>query len=263
MECKICATTTSPVFQSLVLNKHTVTYFKCPSCGFLQTEKPYWLEEAYKYSINLTDTGIVVRNQRSVRITTAIIRLFFDQRGKFLDYAGGFGLFTRMMRDVGFDFYWSDPYTRNELARGFESVPGDRYTLATSFESFEHFEAPGPDTLKILEKSDNILATTELLPDPVPPRDWWYYGFHHGQHIALYTRDAFAVLARKLDLNYYNADNFHLLTRRRLPLLGRALFKLPRVKYLLYLISFPLSIGIRSKTLTDRHVLKGNQPVNS
>ncbi len=38
----------------------------------------------------------------------------------FLDYAGGYGVFTRLMRDIGFDFYWHDPYTQNLFANGFE-----------------------------------------------------------------------------------------------------------------------------------------------
>lgn len=251
MECKICGGQSSAVFESVVLRKYTVNYFKCASCGFIQTEDPYWLKEAYEHSINLSDTGIVVRNRRSARIATALIFLFFNRKAKFLDHAGGYGLFTRMMRDTGFDFYWSDPFTPNTLARGFEAKPGTHYELVTSFESFEHFRDPVTEAKGLLESSNNILASTELIPQAVPGMDWWYYGFDHGQHIALYTREAFRALASKLDLHYYNLDNFHLLTRRRLPVWSRFLLAIPNSKYLLYLLSFPLELLMDSKTELD------------
>lgn len=256
MECKICGSPSTVVFQALVLRKYNVTYFKCVSCGFIQTEDPYWLKEAYEHSINISDTGIVMRNRRSTRIATALIFLFFDRKAKFLDHAGGYGLFTRMMRDVGFDFYWSDPFTPNTMARGFEAEPGGHYQLSTSFESFEHFNDPVAETKRLLENSDNILASTELIPLPVPGRQWWYYGFEHGQHIALYTRESFQALASKLNLHYYNLDNFHLLTRRRLPGWGRFLLGLPRSKYVLYLLSFPIGLMLSSRTEEDMMKLK-------
>ena len=257
VKCKICSSEASEVFQATVLKKYKVGYLKCPTCGFIQTENPHWLEEAYQASINLSDTGIVLRNRRAARIATSLILLFFNRRARFLDYAGGFGLFTRMMRDNGFDFFWSDPFTRNELARGFEATLGSRYELATSFESFEHFDDPIGETRKILEWSDNILATTELLPQEVPASNWWYYGFEHGQHISFYTREAFLSLAGQLGMNYYNVDNFHLLTKEPIPAWGNALLGLPFAKYFLYFLSFPLSMLLTSKTFTDMSTLKG------
>ena len=118
--CKICTSETVKVFNTKILNKYYVDYFQCSFCNFVQTEKPYWLEESYQNPMNLTDTGIMLRNERSARIVTSVIFLFFNKSFKFLDYAGGYGVFTRIMRDKGFDFYWDDPYTKNVLSRGFE-----------------------------------------------------------------------------------------------------------------------------------------------
>jgi hypothetical protein len=56
------------------------------------------------------DTGIMQRNLYLSKITAFILLLFFDCRKKFLDYAGGYGVFVRLMRDYGFDFYWYDKY---------------------------------------------------------------------------------------------------------------------------------------------------------
>ncbi|MBS1952288.1 MAG: class I SAM-dependent methyltransferase [Bacteroidetes bacterium] len=257
MTCKICSTESSFLFKTNVLNTYNVSYFKCSACGFIQTEKPYWLEEAYKNPINISDTGIVLRNQRLSRIVTSLIVLLFNRKEKILDYAGGFGLFTRMMRDIGFDFYWSDPYTKNEMARGFEVEPGRKYHLTTTFESFEHFENPRKELETILQFSENIILSTELVPSPVPAAaDWWYYGTEHGQHIALYTKKAFEELARQFGLHYYNLDNVHILTKKPVSVFQRTVLKLPYVKYLLYLTSFFITPFLHSKTFDDMNTYK-------
>ncbi|MBX2914239.1 MAG: class I SAM-dependent methyltransferase [Cyclobacteriaceae bacterium] len=215
--------------------------------------------EAYQNPINISDTGIIVRNYRQSRITTSLIFLFFNRHEKFIDYAGGYGLFTRMMRDIGLDFYWSDPYTANLLAKKFEIEPNRRYHLATSFESFEHFEDPTEGLGKILEIADNIILSTELLPSPTPNiSDWWYYGPEHGQHISIYTQESFKKLAHKFQLHYYNLDNFHLLTKKKITIFGRLLFQFKYAKHILYILSFFIVWIIKSKTLEDMTVSKSS-----
>ena len=109
----------------------------------------------------------------------------------FLDYAGGYGVFTRLMRDIGFDFYWHDPYTQNLFANGFEDdlKSNSKFELLTAFEVFEHLVNPKEELEKMLRFSDTIVFSTELMPQEIPdPEEWWYYGFNHGQHISFYTR---------------------------------------------------------------------------
>src|SRR5690606_16471461 len=137
-----------------ILNKYTVRYYQCPNCEFVQTESPHWLKEAYDSPMNFTDTGIMVRNQRFSRITASLLVLFFDTKAKFLDFAGGYGVFSRIMRDFGFDFYWDDPYTKNLLSRGFERNADENYQVVTTFESFEHFLDPMAEILKITAISE-------------------------------------------------------------------------------------------------------------
>src|SRR5690606_10191648 len=123
----------------------------------------------------------------------------------FLDYAGGYGIFTRIMRDIGFDFYWDDPYTENLLSKGFQKQEADKYEALTTFESFEHFEDPLAEIAKIADISENIIFSTALVPKPLPaPTDWWYYAFEHGQHIAFYSTKTFEVIAERFNLHYYN-----------------------------------------------------------
>jgi 2-polyprenyl-3-methyl-5-hydroxy-6-metoxy-1,4-benzoquinol methylase len=153
MKCRVCNSESNEVFSAKVLNKYNVKYYHCPSCGFLQTEEPYWLNEAYKSAIGIADTGIQKRNQLFAKRSSAIITSLFDTNKKFLDYAGGYGIFVRMMRDKGFDFYWDDPYADNLFAKGFEHNEQNKYELITAFECFEHFTDPINQIQKMLELS--------------------------------------------------------------------------------------------------------------
>jgi len=208
MKCRICGTKSKQLFETKILNKYLIKYFKCDKCGLIQTEKPYWLIEAYKNPINDVDTGLLSRNYSLLSYSSILIYYFFSNKGKFLDYAGGYGVFTRLMRDVGFDFYWYDPMSTNLFAKGFEYRDDMKIELLTAFECFEHFVDPVDDFEKMLKLSKNILFSTSLLPNPLPkPDEWWYYGFDHGQHIAFYTEKTFEYLASKNKLNYINLGN--------------------------------------------------------
>jgi hypothetical protein len=129
-------------------------------------------------------------------VTAALISLLFPNGTRFLDYAGGYGTLVRLMRDRGFDFYWSDPYAKNLHARGFEHVPGSRYDLLTALEVLEHLPNPLEDIARMLDLADNVLVTTELLPEPAPvPPNWWYYAVKGGQHISFYSTDSLRKIA--------------------------------------------------------------------
>ena len=219
--CRICSDSVSEVFSALLLKKHSVKYFQCPKCGYLQTEEPFWLEEAYQTSINYSDTGIMMRSLWHKNIAATLIYFLFNKKGQFLDYSGGYGVFVRLMRDIGFDYYWQDKYTKNMFAEGFESkgMINNQVELLTCFEAFEHFVEPTRELEILLKISHNILLSTELYPEPLPrPDQWWYYGAEHGQHIGFYQKETFQYLADKFSLYFYtNGQNIHLLTEKRLP----------------------------------------------
>ncbi len=219
IKCKICLAESPFIFKATVLKKYTVSYYRCDNCGFIQTENPYWLNEAYSSAIGAEDTGIMHRNLYLARISSALIGAFFNKHLTFVDYAGGYGIFTRLMRDRGFNYLWHDPYASNLIARGFEYKESVlQPELISAFEAFEHFENPIHDIEKMLKISRNILFSTRLVPDPVPqPQDWWYYSLNGGQHISLYTRRSLEMIAVKYKLNLYtNGKSIHLLTEKRI-----------------------------------------------
>ncbi|WP_160717694.1 class I SAM-dependent methyltransferase [Chitinophaga solisilvae] len=260
VSCKICNHISGFVFSGTVLNKYRVKYYACRNCGFVQTEQPYWLEEAYAIPINATDTGLVRRNLLAARSAAALIFFLFDRKKKFLDYAGGYGLFTRLMRNYGFDFYTHDLYTENLLAKGFEYHPGDEIELVTAFESFEHFENPLAEIERILAISRNVFFSTQLIPEPAPPvGQWWYYATEHGQHISFYTPRALQIIADKYGLQVYSLKGYHLLTAHR-P--GRWLFALlaGAGRYGLDRLIQPF---MKSRVMDDMEILKARNIIFS
>lgn len=216
MNCGVCALESAPFARARILGRHDVQYFRCAACGFVQTEKPYWLAEAYSAAIARTDVGLVRRNVEQSKLLRALIPLIAEPPGRFLDYGGGYGMLVRLMRDAGFDFRWEDAHCENLFAQDFAAGPDDRFEMVTAFEVLEHLEDPRAGLADMLRRSDSVLLGTYLLPEPCPlPADWWYYGLDQGQHIGLHTRRSLERLAAGAGARLYsNGINLHLLSRR-------------------------------------------------
>lgn len=226
MKCNVCSSDTKNLFAEKVLFKYDVKYFKCLECGFIQTESPYWLEEAYKDPVSIYDVGMPQRSVLWRLALERIINKFFERNSRFVDYGGGTGLLVRLMRDAGFDFYRYDPYSDNIFARGFDvSDLQDRnikFELLTAFEVFEHLENPLAALKEMFRLSDSILFTTLLQPSDetkVNPQDWAYFSQQTGQHISFYTKEALNRIALKFACNLYSdGEDVHLLTFKDLKL---------------------------------------------
>ena len=257
MNCKICHSNAEILFNAKVLGKYDVKYFRCTNCEYIFTEKPYWLEEAYKHAINIFDTGILERNLYFRKLVSILIYFFFERQKKFLDYAGGYGIFTRLMRDAGFDFYWDDPFCENIMAKGFEYNSNEmkNIRLLTAFEVFEHLDNPVDELEKMLKISKNIVFSTELIPVTLPePDEWWYYAFEHGQHISFYSKKTLEELAGKFNLHFYSYKNLFLFTDKKL---NRIVFNLVMSlnKIGLFMV---LKKVLKSKTMEDHYELRKN-----
>jgi hypothetical protein len=227
MICKVCRGFSAIFSKALILGKYEIKYFKCPDCGFIQTEEPFWPDEAYSCRAVAEDVGLLSRNIFHSKVTKSIICFFFDKKGMFLDYGGGFGIFVRMMRDKGFDFYRFDKYCENLFAIHFDINAEDvaDIELVTAFEVFEHFASPADELDNLVKYSPNILFTTELIPASIPkPGEWRYYGLNHGQHISFFTLRSLKEMARKQGLNFYSDGSFiHLFSRKKI---SRKIFKM-------------------------------------
>ena len=255
MTCKICKKDNKLIFNGIILNKYKIKYFHCSNCGFLQTEEPYWIEEAYMESINLSDTGYMQRNINLSHKLTIFLMLFFDKNAKYLDYAGGYGVYVRLMRDIGFDFCWDDKYGTNLFSKGFEYQEKYNIQAITTFESFEHFVNPLEEIEHLLTISKNIIFSTELLPKNIPkPEDWWYYGLDHGQHISFYSKKTLQFIAEKYGLYYSSIGNLHIFSEKRI-----SSFKLKFLKFSKFGLHKFLQKQLKSKTWHDHLKTSGQK----
>ena len=89
--CRICSANSPSVFQAKLLGHVPCTFFQCPGCGLLFSEKPYWLDEAYGSALSDLDTGLVQRNLALASRLSALILLWLGPKGRYLDAAGGCG----------------------------------------------------------------------------------------------------------------------------------------------------------------------------
>lgn len=241
--CKLCGGSAEYCFHAHVLGKHRVAYYLCEQCDFLFTEEPYWLAEAYEGVIHKQDVDDkddadgVARTLRMKEFVSMLLHNLFNPKGKFLDYGGSYGLFVRLMRDEGFEFYWQDKQCPNLFARGFEAIEttqqeteetkGEetkeeeaekKYELVTAFECFQHFVNPVQELEHIFTQCDAVLFTTRLLPNPVPKVDEWsYYALESGRHLAFYSAKSLRTLAKNKELTFLsNGTDTHLLAKRHI-----------------------------------------------
>ncbi len=248
MKCKICNSQAVFYTKKKILNKYVISLYRCQECSLIFSERPYWIKEAYILPIVDSDTGILSRNLALSRITTLVIIFFSKRNSKVLDYAGGYGILTRTLRDIGIDCYWLDKYAENIFAKGFEAKFNKKYDLVTSFELFEHLENPVKEIDKIVKRfKPRLLLFSTLLHNGTPPDDWWYFAPEGGQHITFYTKKSLRILADKIGMKFStNGRNIHIFSKRYIP----GLF-LIMISVFWPIISIVFPLFFKSKTFSD------------
>lgn len=260
IECRLCSENIKKKLFSGKLLEQNIDYFECPQCGYVQTEFPYWLEKAYKSKIHNQDTGIMIRNSSNISLVLATLIVLGSRNKTLVDYAGGYGLLVRSLRDLGIDALWKDPYCENLVARGFEYKSTDKISLVTAFEVFEHFVNPAEEMDNLLKIAPNILITSEIIDHKAPkPEDWWYYGLNHGQHIGFFRLKTFKYLADKFKLNFISdGASRHLFSKKKISFkLWITILKISKF------IPGLLSIGLKSKTRSDQLLIEKNSKTNN
>lgn len=215
MECKICLSKSEIIFKKKILLKYDIDYHQCVNCGFIQTDEPFWLEEAYSNAITSLDIGILKRNNELKVLIPKYIDTFFPNSNVYLDFAGGYGIFVRLMRDLGYNFYRQDMYCENTFSKHFDitDVNIKKFDIVTAFEVLEHLENPLEEIKNILNYSQNFICSTDLVPEGKENiENWVYIANETGQHIAFYTEKSLKIIAEKFGKNYYRKDNYHIFT---------------------------------------------------
>ncbi len=192
--CRLCGGALTPSFRLQVLRRHDVAYLQCAQCGSLQTERPYWLAQAYAPGAAALDVGALQRNLENFAYCLAFARLF-DVRSA-VDYGGGDGLLCRFLRDHGIDAYTWDKYAASSFARGFERPAGGSPDLLTAFEVLEHLADPAVELEQIFAcRPRYLVCTTE--PYAQQGADWWYLAPLGGQHVFFYSVQALVALGER------------------------------------------------------------------
>jgi hypothetical protein len=248
VECNICKTEGNIIFQKLILNKYQANYIQCPSCKIVKVENPHWLDEAYQDAIATTDTGLVSRNIFLTKVITLFLFFFSNKNESFIDTAGGYGMLTRMLRDVGFRYFWEDKYCQNLFAQGFEGVKKS-YKFVSAIEVLEHTVDPLDFIKNIFEqhKCSYFFFTTALFENDYPEENWWYLSPETGQHICFFNDNSMKKISISLSLHYQGNGDIHVLSKNKI---SGVLFKIITSKVTLLVFPFIKKV-MKSRTFSD------------
>lgn len=252
-ECPLCLGSASWFADGMVLDHVPVRYFRCDACGSVVLPDPSWLDEAYSHAISPLDVGLLERCLQMANITTALVLAQGLRKGRFLDFAGGYGTLTRLMRDRGLDFRHNDPLCENVFAQGFEAEVTERLDLVTAFEVLEHLSDPASTLAAVAQSTDLLLVTTQLLPTPVPkPGAWDYYAEESGQHVTFYSTAGLRGLGERLGMQLTTSGRTtHLFHRGPLRAATKALLLDERLAYAVGAMESEVGRR-RGRTIADR-----------
>ena len=205
--CRFCNNETDFLCSSEILT-FSATYTICITCKSVQVDSPHWIGDVHRKAISSFDVGLV---SRGVSASKLISVFFFLQRELTIigiDWGGGTGLLTRLLRDLGLNFKTHDKYATNIMAEGFsadDDLANEEYDAVSAIECMEHLENPVSQLLNSVSGTSYFIFTTEILPDPLPDpakKEWWYYMPDSGQHITFASKKGLDILAKRLNFRY-------------------------------------------------------------
>ena len=189
--CRLCGGAAVFRFTTQLINKHDVDYFRCGECESLQTEQPFWLDEAYALNLGDLDCGSAQRNLHNFAACLAISAIWSIRTA--VDFGGGDGLLTRLLRDRHIDCYVEDKYGSPTYAQAF-TVPPAHPDGIFAFEVFEHFVDPASEIGALFARRPKVLfGSTARYVDQ--GADWWYLSRRSGHHVFFYSTLAMRKIA--------------------------------------------------------------------
>ena len=219
--CAVCSGSTKFLFSYEVRGEHQASLRECLNCRFTYIANPHWLDESFSSELNDLDIGSVDRCLVLADFVEVLIRSMKSSKSRFLDWGGGYGLLSRIMRDRGLDFVSHDIYTRPLFVESSSNSNSETFELITMSEVALHLVDPVPVFTKIMESTD-VLVFTAVIAPTVTPNDWWYLMPDTGQHVAIYHEETLQALAEKLGVQVTSDGRFfHVLHRKSLDVKSR------------------------------------------
>ena len=244
--CAVCSGSTKFLFSYEVRGEHHASLRECLNCRFTYIANPHWLDESFSSELNDLDIGSVDRCLVLADFVEVLIRSMKSSKSRFLDWGGGYGLLSRIMRDRGLDFVSHDIYTRPLFVESSSNLNSETFELITMSEVALHLVDPVPVLTKIMESTDILVFTVVIAPEVVP-NDWWYLMPDTGQHVAIYHEETLQALAEKLSVQVTSDGRFfHVLHRKSLGVKSRLIIK-----------SRPLAFAFAWFNATTRLVKRG------
>ena len=223
-ECRVCRGDTS-FFEVATILEFEARYMICNHCKSVQVSDPYWLASAHSEAISDLDIGLVSRTTVASRLIISFFKLQRIRKVSGIDWGGGTGLLTRMLRDSGLNVYSYDKYANQELANVFvadELSLKSKMTFASAIECFEHLTNPIDDLGNVSIDKDFLVLTTETLPDPTPLpsfNSWWYFMPETGQHVTFASSEGLRIFGRNLGFEFYlRVGDMHFFSRTKIKL---------------------------------------------
>jgi hypothetical protein len=200
----------------LPLSGEPVYYCLCLRCGYLFAPMfQDWTREQFLDRIYNDDYAAVDPDYLELRPASnsrLLQEMFGASKGRIahLDFGGGDGSLSRLLREDGWDSVSWDPF----LEPG-SSLDGRRFDLITAFEVFEH--APDPHAMmrqlvSAAHAGTFIVFSTLVHDQAVRPNQritWWYVGPRNG-HVGAFSRCSLGLLGERHGYRYggFN-DNLH------------------------------------------------------
>jgi len=201
-----------------MLRRYQVSYFRCESCGSIETERPYWLDEAYAIPGVHIDVGIASRSIKNwIALAVFFSQIGLDREALIVDFGAASGLVARLMRDLGYNMRSYDKYSSPSFTNYFNATHPERSRprVVCAFEVFEHFTEPATELGAVLSsRPDFVIFTTWFCDDQ--PEDWIYFAEACGQHVFFYTERAMREFADRAGYDLVLTSYFHILARRNL-----------------------------------------------
>jgi hypothetical protein len=191
--CRLCSGELRSRFSAQVLRRYAVEYFCCVTCGSLQTEPPYWLEEAYEHNLALLDSGAAQRSLSNLSASYAVARLLGLR--DLIDFGGGDGLLCRLLRDYGLNCFLEDKFANASYSRAFTRPNFQTPEMLLAFEVLEHFADPQNDLSALFQRNPRALLVSTVAY-AMQDAGWWYLAPETGQHVFFYSQTAMRMIAK-------------------------------------------------------------------
>jgi len=207
-----------------------VAYVICRGCGFaFAPEFAAWTADDFARDIYNDGYATVDPDHREVRPRAnaeTLVGMFpGDARPvRHLDYGGGAGRMSEILRAAGWDSACHDPFFA-----GGTSEPAGTYDLITCFEVFEHVTDPRALAARLdaLLAPDGLMLVSTLVSDgqiaPGKPLTWWYAAPRNG-HVSLHSRESLDRLASRQGWRFASfSPESHVFWRGEFPAFARHL----------------------------------------